>query len=142
MRIKIPINIIELEPDNFHIMISSVFTDGNSVNWIIDTGASKTVFNKTLVEGELQLEPGNTLIFYTDGFTEAMNVKGEEYGDEKFLEFLRKYSEKKPDVFVAQSFLPTLKQANGIRVFKETNSFSLLCQGRKFVYIFMPGRQK
>lgn len=47
------------------------------------------IFTKTLVEGELQLESGNTLIFYTDGFTEAMNVDGEEYGEEKFLDFLK-----------------------------------------------------
>lgn len=46
------------------------------------------IFTKTLVEGELQLETGNTLIFYTDGFTEAMNDKGEEYSEERFLKFL------------------------------------------------------
>jgi sigma-B regulation protein RsbU (phosphoserine phosphatase) len=47
------------------------------------------IFTRTLVEGELQLEPGNTLIFYTDGFTEAMNDGGEEYGEERFLQFLK-----------------------------------------------------
>ncbi|NOG44643.1 MAG: SpoIIE family protein phosphatase [Calditrichaeota bacterium] len=46
------------------------------------------IFTKTLVEGELQLEKGNTLIFYTDGFTEAMNEREEEYGEERFLKFL------------------------------------------------------
>jgi len=48
------------------------------------------IFTKTLVEGELQLEAGNTLVFYTDGFTEAMNEQEEEYGEERFLEFLNK----------------------------------------------------
>ena len=46
------------------------------------------IFSKTLVEGQLQLEPGNTLVFYTDGFTEAMNENGNEYGEERFLKFL------------------------------------------------------
>lgn len=46
------------------------------------------IFSKTLVEGELQLETGNTLIFYTDGFTEAMNENEQEYGDERFIKFL------------------------------------------------------
>ncbi|MCB0284106.1 MAG: SpoIIE family protein phosphatase [Calditrichae bacterium] len=46
------------------------------------------IFTKTLVEGELTLESGNTLVFYTDGFTEAMNEKEEEYGEERFLNFL------------------------------------------------------
>jgi serine phosphatase RsbU (regulator of sigma subunit) len=46
------------------------------------------IFTKTLMEGELQLESGNTLVFYTDGFTEAMNENGEEYGEDRFLKFL------------------------------------------------------
>ena len=46
------------------------------------------IFTKTLVEGELQLEEGNTLVFYTDGFTEAMNENGDEYGEDRFLQFL------------------------------------------------------
>lgn len=56
MRIKIPIRIIELEPDNYHIMVSSTFENGFSVNWIIDTGASKTVFDKNLNEYYSELE--------------------------------------------------------------------------------------
>lgn len=46
------------------------------------------IFTKTLVEGELKLEPGDTLVFYTDGFTEAMNDKGEEFGEARFLDIL------------------------------------------------------
>lgn len=49
------------------------------------------VFTKTLVEGELQLSPGTTLVFYTDGFTEAMNADGEEFGEERFLDILSNY---------------------------------------------------
>ncbi len=50
MRIKIPIKIIELEPDNYHIIISGEFADGKKGNWVIDTGASKTVFDKNLAQ--------------------------------------------------------------------------------------------
>ena len=50
MRIKIPLQITELEPDNYHIIISGNFNDKETANWIIDTGASKTVFDKNLVE--------------------------------------------------------------------------------------------
>lgn len=46
------------------------------------------IFTKTLAEGELQLEPGDTLVFYTDGFTEAMNEAGEEFGEERFFDLL------------------------------------------------------
>jgi hypothetical protein len=50
MRIKIPIQIVELEEDNYHLIISSGFPDGTKGNWVIDTGASKSVFDKTLDE--------------------------------------------------------------------------------------------
>ncbi|MCY1722680.1 retropepsin-like aspartic protease [Prolixibacteraceae bacterium Z1-6] len=48
MRYKIPIKIIELESDNYHLLVFSEFQDGTKVNWVIDTGASKTVFDKNL----------------------------------------------------------------------------------------------
>lgn len=50
MRYKIPIEIIELESDNYHLILTGVFADGVKGNWVIDTGASKTVFDKNLVE--------------------------------------------------------------------------------------------
>lgn len=50
MKIKIPIQIIELEETNFHILVSATFEDGIAGNWIIDTGASKTVFDENLAK--------------------------------------------------------------------------------------------
>ncbi|MCD6354279.1 MAG: retropepsin-like domain-containing protein [Prolixibacteraceae bacterium] len=50
MKIKIPIQLIELEEGNFHILVTARFSDGTSGNWAIDTGASKTVFDKNLSE--------------------------------------------------------------------------------------------
>ncbi len=50
MRYKIPIEIVELESENYHLMVRSVFEDGTNGNWIIDTGASKSVFDKNLAE--------------------------------------------------------------------------------------------
>lgn len=37
-----------MDPGNYHIVISSVFIDGQNRYWVIDTGASKTVFDKNL----------------------------------------------------------------------------------------------
>ncbi len=50
------------------------------------------IFVKTLVEGELKLSSGDTLVFYTDGFTEAMNSQLEEFGEERFLDLLHRHS--------------------------------------------------
>lgn len=60
MKIKIPIQLVELEEQNFHILVRSQFADGTTGIWVIDTGASKTVFDKNLrpyyteMEGEYE----------------------------------------------------------------------------------------
>jgi hypothetical protein len=48
MKIKIPLQIVELEDDNFHLVVQSVFNDKSTGFWVVDTGASKTVFDKNL----------------------------------------------------------------------------------------------
>lgn len=48
MQYSIPIEIIEMEAENFHLVVESVFFNGSTGKWIIDTGASKTVLDKTL----------------------------------------------------------------------------------------------
>ncbi len=43
--INIPIKKVCLDDDNYHIVIKSEMAENNSCWWIIDTGASKTVFD-------------------------------------------------------------------------------------------------
>lgn len=50
MIIDLPIEIIELEDDSYHLMMEAEFADGISGSLIIDTGASKTVFDMQFVE--------------------------------------------------------------------------------------------
>lgn len=50
MAYKIPIELIELESENYHILVSSVFGDKETGRWVIDTGASKSVFDINLQE--------------------------------------------------------------------------------------------
>jgi serine phosphatase RsbU (regulator of sigma subunit) len=38
---------------------------------------------------ERQLSPGDTLVLYTDGVTEAMNATGEEFGEESLVNEIR-----------------------------------------------------
>jgi hypothetical protein len=56
MRYKIPIEILELEQENYHLLLTTVFSDGTSGKWVIDTGASKTVFDKNLSEHISKIE--------------------------------------------------------------------------------------
>ncbi len=46
--IEIPLQIVELEHDNYHILIEGYFEDKTPSCWIIDTGASKTVLDVNL----------------------------------------------------------------------------------------------
>jgi hypothetical protein len=50
MKKKIPFTIIEFEKENYHILVESILPDGNTGYWAIDTGASKTVFDKNLCQ--------------------------------------------------------------------------------------------
>lgn len=42
------------------------------------------VFDKTVQEERLQLNVGDAILLYTDGFPEAMNADNEEFGEERF----------------------------------------------------------
>lgn len=74
-----------------------VFRSGESQARLLQTAGiglgldGGEVFNKTLVEGELQMSSGDTLVLYTDGFTEAMNGHLQEFGEERFLDLLHRH---------------------------------------------------
>lgn len=44
--IELPIELVELEEHNYHLMLKSRMADGKEGWWIVDTGASKTVFDR------------------------------------------------------------------------------------------------
>jgi len=48
------------------------------------------LFLQCLQEVEMNLKPGDTLVFYTDGITEAMNDRSEEYSIERFIDLLKR----------------------------------------------------
>ena len=45
-------------------------------------------FNSFLEEHEVDLQSGDVLTFYTDGFTEASTKDGDEYGEERLMEVI------------------------------------------------------
>jgi hypothetical protein len=53
-KFKIPISIIELDSRSYHLLIE-VYINKLPVNVIIDTGASRTVFDKSLLGNKLQI---------------------------------------------------------------------------------------
>jgi phosphoserine phosphatase RsbU/P len=53
---------------------------------------------------EIHLAPGDLLLAYTDGVTEAMNVSKEFYGDDRFLDQGTGFTEMKPEDVVRSIF--------------------------------------
>ena len=47
------------------------------------------IFDRTLVEGEVTLQPGDLLALYTDGITEEVNPAGEEFGRDRLAAVLQ-----------------------------------------------------
>jgi sigma-B regulation protein RsbU (phosphoserine phosphatase) len=47
--------------------------------------------DSTWKQGRIKLEPGDTLVLYTDGVTDAMNDKEQFYGQERLQDAVRKY---------------------------------------------------
>ncbi|MBN2012822.1 PP2C family protein-serine/threonine phosphatase [candidate division KSB1 bacterium] len=51
------------------------------------------VFEKTLAEENMTLNKGDLLVFFTDGFTEAMNGKLDEYGEDRLTRVIEQNNE-------------------------------------------------
>ena len=55
-------------------------------------GAMKDI-SKFTTDSELRLEPGDLLVLYTDGVTEAMNGEREQFGLERFAELVKAHAD-------------------------------------------------
>jgi serine phosphatase RsbU (regulator of sigma subunit) len=52
------------------------------------------IFNRTLVEESVSLNPGDIFVFFTDGLSEARNKNGEEFGEERLCSLIQDHAEK------------------------------------------------
>ena len=62
MKHSIPLELIELEEANYHLAVSCKFIDGGEGLWVIDTGASKSVFDKSLKNHYDPVDPDDQLV--------------------------------------------------------------------------------
>lgn len=71
-----------------------------------------TIFNKTVRDQTISLYPGDRVVFYTDGVPEAMSPQKEEFGDDRFLELVKKTADKNAQGLV-ETLVQTLLQWRG-----------------------------
>jgi hypothetical protein len=50
---RVPLELVNLHNDGFHLLVE-VVVFGQSFNVVLDTGASKTVFDKTVIEKHMK----------------------------------------------------------------------------------------
>lgn len=70
--LELELHIVELESDNYHIMLEGEFHDGEKCMWIVDTGASKTVLDKNLEDYYHLIESDGVDEFQSAGINEGM----------------------------------------------------------------------
>ncbi|MDX1982569.1 MAG: SpoIIE family protein phosphatase [Bryobacteraceae bacterium] len=63
-------------------------------------------------ESNIRLEPGDLLLFYTDGITEPENAYGEQFGEERLIEILKRTRDRSPGEILA-SIVGSVKEWSG-----------------------------
>lgn len=70
--IELPLQIIELEEENYHLLIEGEFQDKTPSCWIIDTGASKSVLDVNLTTYYEILDSDNQDDYHSAGINQGM----------------------------------------------------------------------
>jgi len=65
---------------------------GNAETFLAKEGMALGLFESEYSEEKIEFLKGDLFLLYTDGVTEAINAKGEEFGMERLLELAKKYS--------------------------------------------------
>jgi len=72
-----------------------------SVQWLQPTGAAIGLAESfTFRQETVTLSPGDILVLYTDGVTEAMNAAREEFGENRLAEFVQRHAALHPKDFI------------------------------------------
>lgn len=70
-------------------------SEGGFMIGILDVGINYEV-------GKVKLEQNDVILFYTDGVTEAMDLSGEEFGDDRLTDILKKFKDKSSNNILAE----------------------------------------
>jgi sigma-B regulation protein RsbU (phosphoserine phosphatase) len=74
---------------------------GSSVRRLEVGGLVLGLFEHAIFEEEaLTLSPGDVIVSFSDGVTEAMNIQGEEFGDDHLVDLVQSYRDKTPEALL------------------------------------------
>ncbi len=77
----------------------------DAVEWLASTSTVVGLFEDwECFLDERQLMPGDTLVLYTDGITESLDDAGEEFGEERLIEVLRRHRGLSPHDLITAIF--------------------------------------
>jgi sigma-B regulation protein RsbU (phosphoserine phosphatase) len=78
---------------------------GGAVDWLEACALPVGLFAETVYEAQtVQLYPGDLIVAYTDGFVEATNTAGEEWGVEGLLTAVKRCRPRQPESIVETAF--------------------------------------
>jgi len=97
-------SLLAIRSDGSHLLMTP-----SGIGLGLDEGA---LFQKKILESKIKLSRGDMLVFYTDGITEAMNHKFEEFGEERLVHFFL-HNFEKPLSYCKEEILKTLKTYMG-----------------------------
>jgi sigma-B regulation protein RsbU (phosphoserine phosphatase) len=90
------------------------------------------LFEKAPYSGdEAQLAPGDTLVLYTDGVTEAHNVAGEEFGEARLVTVLERYSRGSAAIVLEQIINAVKEFAHGAEQYDDVTALVVKYTGPK-----------
>ncbi|MDR1560846.1 MAG: SpoIIE family protein phosphatase, partial [Holosporaceae bacterium] len=93
-----------------HLPIAVIRPDAKPEFLNCDPGMALGIFEEVKFSDNIHhFSPGETILLYTDGVTEASNRDGEEYANERFLEVLEKNSKTSPNL-LTQALIQSIKQ--------------------------------
>jgi serine phosphatase RsbU (regulator of sigma subunit) len=59
------------------------------------------IFDQTIDSVNITLSPGDWIIFYTDGFTEAMNSAKQQYGEERLFQIIKEHLDASSELMIS-----------------------------------------
>jgi serine phosphatase RsbU (regulator of sigma subunit) len=62
---------------------------------------------------KLILNPGDIVLLITDGFLEWENIAGEQFGNDRFAAAVRQFSDREPEMIIAELYDSVLNFAHG-----------------------------